>query len=193
MARITDKNKIERLKKSTMKLVAEKGFGGASASLIAKDAKVATGYFYLHYKGKYEMVNSLLHDVYMEIVDKFEELTQQGSSFTETIEKLVRHFFGIANANPIKVKFLYVLTNDYSFVIDQKVKDDIYYLIRKLKELGHTSGVLDTLLSEHDLYLILIINTVQFINQKYKNSKKRVKFTKEDEDHLLYLINKILK
>ena len=40
MARITDLKRIERLKQSTMKLVVEKGFGGASAILIAKDAAV---------------------------------------------------------------------------------------------------------------------------------------------------------
>lgn len=58
MARITDVNRIKRLKDSTMKLVVENGFGGASAAMIAIDAKVASGYFYMHYKGKYEMVNS---------------------------------------------------------------------------------------------------------------------------------------
>ena len=53
MARITDQNKIQRLKQSTMKLVVEKGFGGASAALISNDAQVASGYFYMHYEGKF--------------------------------------------------------------------------------------------------------------------------------------------
>ena len=56
MARIIDTEKIERLKEATMKLVVEHGYGGASAALIAKEAKVAAGYFYMHYSGKYEMV-----------------------------------------------------------------------------------------------------------------------------------------
>jgi AcrR family transcriptional regulator len=193
MARITDQNKIERLKQSTMKLVVERGFGGASASLIAKDAQVASGYFYMHYKGKFEMVNTLLQDVYQEVVDKFEELTNNGSSFNNTIEKMIRHFFRMANAEPIKLKFLYVLTNDYSFVIDQGMRKSIFGLIEKLKEQGYASGELDTQINENDLYLTVIINTIQYINQYYKNSPKKIVFRKGDEDHLIYLTNKILR
>lgn len=193
MARITDQNKIDRLKQSTMKLVVEKGFGGASASLIAKDANVASGYFYIHYKGKYEMVNALLHNVYQEIVSKFEELTNTETSFSNIIENMIRHFFSMANAEPIKLKFLYVLTNDYSFVIDKKMYDNIFKIINILMFDGHSSGQLDKKINQSDLYLTVIINTIQFINQSYKNSSKHVVFKKNDEDHLIYLINKILR
>ncbi len=192
MARITDQNKIDRLKQSTMKLVVEHGFGGASASLIAKDANVASGYFYLHYKGKYEMVNALLQDVYQEIVSKFEELTNDEFSFNDIIEKMIRHFFSMANASPIKLKFLYVLTNDYSFVIDKEMHDNIFKIINVLMFDGHSSGQLDKKINQSDLYLTVIINTIQFINQYYKNSAKPVIFKKADEDHLIYLIKKIL-
>jgi AcrR family transcriptional regulator len=193
MARIIDQKKIERLKQSTMKLVVERGFGGASASLIAKDAEVASGYFYMHYKGKFEMVNALLQDVYQELVDTFEELTSNGSTFNNTIEKMIRHFFCMANTEPIKLKFLYVLTNDYSFVIDKEMKESIFNLIVKAKEQGYASGELDRRVNENDIYLSVIINTIQYINQYYKNSPNQVVFKKEDEDHLIYLTNKILR
>lgn len=193
MARITDQNRIERLKQSTMKLVVEHGFGGASASLIAKDANVASGYFYMHYKGKYEMVNALLQDVYQEVVNKFEELTSNGSTFSNTIEKMIRHFFSMANAEPIKLKFLYVLTNDYNFVIDREMHDNIFKIINVLIYDGHSSGQLDKEINQSDLYLMVIINTIQYINQCYKNSNGPVIFKKKDEDHLIYLINKVLR
>lgn len=193
MARITDKKKIERLKQSTMKLVVERGFGGASASLIAKDAKVASGYFYLHYKGKYEMVNALLHDVYKEVLEKFEELTSHDSTFIEIIENMIRHFFVMANSDPIKLKFLYVLTNDYSFVIDKKMHENIFKIINVLVYDGHASGQLDKKINQSDLYLIVVINTIQYINQFYKNSNKKIILGKENEDHLIYLTTKILK
>lgn len=193
MARITDHNKIERIKQSTMKLVVEHGFGGASASLIAKDANVASGYFYMHYKGKYEMVNALLHDVYQEVINKFEELTSNGSVFSNTIEKMIRHFFSMANAEPIKLKFLYVLTNDYNFIIDREMHNNIFKVINVLMFDGHSSGELDKKINQSDLYLMVIINTIQYINQCYKNSTKPVIFKKKDEDHLIYLINKVLR
>lgn len=193
MARITDQNKIDRLKQSTMKLVVEHGFGGASASLIAKDAGVAAGYFYMHYKGKYEMVNALLQDVYQEVVEKFEELTNDGSSFNNTIERMIRHFFSMANAEPIKLKFLYVLTNDYSFLIDREMHENIFKILNVVMFDGHSSGQLDKVIKQSDLYLMVIINTIQYINQFYKNSPKPVIFKKKDEDHLIYLTNKILR
>jgi len=193
MARITDRNKIERLKQSTMKLVVENGFGGASATLIAKDAKVAAGYFYMHYKGKYALVNALLQDVYQEVVIKFEELAGNGSSFNIIIEKMIRHFFKMANDEPIKLKFLYVLTHDYSFVIDQNMRENIFELIHKLKDQGHRSGELDKNLNEDDIYLTVVLNTIQFINYQYKTNSKKVIFKKKDEDHLIYQTFKILR
>ncbi|WP_346855424.1 TetR/AcrR family transcriptional regulator [uncultured Draconibacterium sp.] len=193
MARITDQKKIERLKQATMKLVVERGFGGASAALIAKEAEVASGYFYMHYKGKYEMVNSILQEVYQEVFGEFEVLIEKELSFSETIETMVRDFVRMANAESIKVKFLYVLTNDYSFVIDQTIRENTFEIIRKVKEFGQSSNALDTKISEDDLYLILFINTIQYINQRYKNSKQKVKISNADVDHLLYLFNKILR
>lgn len=193
MARITDQNRIERLKKSTMKLVVEKGFGGASAALIATDAKVAAGYFYMHYKGKYEMVNSLLQDVYQGIIQKLEELVENGSLFNELVEKLIGYFFNMANIEPMKVKFLYVLSNDYSFVIDQEIRNNSFQFIKRVKELGHSAGMLDLKITEEDLYLFLVVNTIQFINQRFKNYPEIGLLSKDDENHLLYLIHKILK
>ncbi len=193
MARITDQNRIERLKQSTMKLVAENGFGGASASLIAKDAEVASGYFYMHYKGKYEMVNALLHDVYEEVVCKFEELTSEESSFLEIIENMIRYFFEMANNDPIKLKFLYVLTSDYSFAIDKKMHENIFKILNIMVFDGHSSGQLDKEIKPDDLYLIVVINTIQYINHCYKNSGEPIIFNKKDEDHLIYLINKVLR
>jgi AcrR family transcriptional regulator len=193
MARITDLNKIERLKQSTMKLVVEHGFGGASATLIAKEAHVASGYFYIHYKGKYEMVNALLQDVYQEVVTKFKELTDSGASFSNTIENMIRHFFKMANTEPIKLKFLYVLTHDYSFTIDSKMRGNINELIGLIKEQGQNSGELDKNLREEDIYLAVVLNTIQYINHRYKITTKKVTFKKADEDHHIYLTNKILK
>jgi len=192
MARITDQNRIERLKQSTMKLVVENGFGGASAVLIASDAKVAAGYFYMHYKGKYEMVNSLLQEVYQGIITKLEELVENGSTFNEIVENLIKYFFNMANTEPMKVKFLYVLSNDYSFVIDPEVRNNSFQFIKRVKELGYSAGMLDTKITEEDIYLFLVVNTIQFINQRFKNFPESGLFSQADEDHLLYLIHKIL-
>lgn len=193
MARITDKTKIDRLKLATMKLVVERGFGGASVALIANEAGIASGYFYRHYKGKYELVNTILQEVYQEVFAEFDDLLKQGFVFNVVIEKIVRHFVQIANNEPLKVKYLYVLTNDYSFLIDEQLRSNVFLKIEKLKELGQATHLLDEHISEDDLYLILFVHTIQFINQRYKKTKQKVSITNADVEHLLYLFNKFLK
>ncbi|WP_321997158.1 TetR family transcriptional regulator [Draconibacterium orientale] len=192
MARITDQTKIERLKQSTMKLVVDNGFGGASVALISKDAQVASGYFYMHYKGKYELVNTILQEVYSEVFGMFEKLIEQGEPFHVTIENIIRHFVELANKEPIRVKFLYVLTNDYNFVIDKHIQENTQMLLEKLMEMGRSRNELDKTLIVSDLYLILIITTIQFINQKYKYHDENI-IAEEDIKHLLKLIFKFLK
>lgn len=193
MARITDHHKIERLKQSTMKLVVKHGFGGASAALISKDAGVATGYFYMHYKGKYEMVNTIFQEVYQEFIVFFEELEPHNMSFSDSIETIIHRFVKMANAEPIKVKFLYVLSSDYSFAIDPNIRENNFRVIRKLKERGQKANFLDPQITEDDLYLILFITSIQYINQLFKKSSKGVKITETEEKHLFYLITKFLK
>lgn len=193
MARITDLKRIERLKQSTMKLVVEKGFGGASAILIAKDAGVAAGYFYMHYKGKKEMVNSLLQEVYHEMFTKFEELSLQRLTFSMITENMIRNFIELANANPVKIKFLYVLTHDYSFVVDPSIKESIFQLLIQLKNLGHESGELDKEINEDDLYQILIMNVIQTINLAFRKQKGKNSFKNQATEHLIYLTGKVLR
>nr|WP_319573039.1 TetR family transcriptional regulator [uncultured Draconibacterium sp.] len=192
MARITDQTKIERLKQSTMKMVVDNGFGGASVALISKDAQVASGYFYLHYKGKYELVNTLLQEVYSEVFDMFEKFIKQGKPFRVTIENIIRQFVELANKEPIRVKFLNVLTNDYNFVIDKHIQENTQMRLEELMELGRSGNDLDKALNVSDLYLILIITSIQFINQKYKYHSKGI-IAEEDIQHLLRLIFKFLK
>jgi AcrR family transcriptional regulator len=192
MARIADINRIKRLKDSTMKLVVENGFGGASAAMIALDAKVASGYFYMHYKGKYEMVNSLLQEVFQEAAYKLDELLKTGHSFSQIIEEIIDHIFQMAQNDQVKLKFLHVLSNDYSFVIDEEIKVEVFGYLKKMKELGQSSNVIDPTMTEEDLYLYLIVNTIQYIDLHFKFFSVNGELTSENRNHLLYIIRKIL-
>lgn len=174
-----------------MKLVVERGFGRASVALISKDAQVASGYFYMHYAGKYEMVNAILHEVYQEVLVKFENLVSHGYSFWETVEKIVLHFIDIANTDPVKIKFLYVLTNDYSFVLDNQIRENTYRIINRLSEIGLKSESIDRNITEDDLYLVMLSMIFQYVNQHFKKNETSIQ--KEDTKHLLYLIHKLLK
>lgn len=176
-----------------MKLVVEHGFGGASVAMISQHAQVASGYFYMHYTGKYEMVNAILHEVYLEVLTKFEDLMLSNQSFEVTVENIVRHFIEMANNEPEKIKFLYVLTNDYSFVLDKEIKENTYRIIRRLAEMGQKSGTLDPAITDDDLYLFTLTTIFQYINQYFKKHDSVTKIQETETRHLVYLVQKILK
>jgi hypothetical protein len=59
--------------------------------------------------------------------------------------------------------------------------------------IGYKERLLDTKLTPEDIFLYLLINIIQYINQCFKHSSSKTIFTKEDRKHMLYLVNKILK
>ncbi|HNW49962.1 MAG TPA: TetR family transcriptional regulator [Prolixibacteraceae bacterium] len=192
MARITDINRIKRLKESTMKLVVDNGFGGASAAMIAVNAKVSAGYFYMHYKGKYELVNSLLQEVFSEAVGKIEEFLESEHSFSSIVNLIIEYIFHLANEDPVKMKFLYVLSNDYNFVIDPNIRNEVYGFLKRLKELGQETHALDEKITEADLYMLLLVSPIQYINMRFKFFLSKESLTPEDQKHMLYIIQKVL-
>lgn len=193
MARITDSNRIKRLKESTMRLIAEKGFGGASAAMIALDAHVAAGYFYMHYKGKYEMVNTLLQEVFQEAVFKLEEYLEGSHTFNQVVDEIIGHIFIMASTDPVKLKFLYVLSNDYSFVIDHETRQKVFGFLARMIELGKSDHSIDPRLTVHDLYLLVLVTTIQFINLRFKFQPESPAISLEEKEHLRYMIQKVLK
>ena len=132
-----------------------------------------------------------MHEVYNEVLVRFEDFVQHGYSFWETVEKIARHFIEIANTEPVKIKFLYVLTNDYSFVLDKEIKENTYRIINRLRGMGQESDDLDKNISDDDLYLILLATIFQYINLHFKRNETKIQ--EKETQHLLYLIRKLLK
>lgn len=169
MARSIDETKIERIKEATMQMVVSKGFGNASISEIARKAGVAEGYLYNFYKSKAELVESMLHFHINELTDKLENLLNHQTSTTEIIQQFIKEIFTIANENPEKIKFLYVLMNDYNFTIQQSQRERIFQLCGQVKEKGIQSGEIRPDIDEEEIYLIGVTYPIQFINLRFKN------------------------
>lgn len=169
MARLIDETKIERIKEATMQMVVAKGFGNASISEIAKKAGVAEGYLYSFYKGKTDLVESLLHFHINELSDKLEGLLNSDLSIEELFQQFISEIFNNAKANPVRTKFLYVLMNDYNFTIQESHRERIYDLCRRVKEKGLQSGEIRADIDEEEIYLIGVTYPIQFINLRFKN------------------------
>lgn len=192
MARVIDESKIERIKEASIQLVVEKGFGNASISEIANRAGVAEGYLYRHYKGKTELVEDLLNLHTNQLIDKLEELLENQFSVSKIIEQLIRALFEIANQNPNRIKFLFVLMNDYNFNIQENQRERIYSLCRRIKEKGLASGELNASTDEEDIYLLGVTIPIQFINYRLKNFFNRSELGENEINKLLNIckINK---
>ena len=169
MARNVDETKIERIKTAALEMVVQKGFGGASISEIAKLAGVAEGYLYRHYKGKTELVNDLLFSNLNEIIDKLEKFLDSNSSTKDIFEQLIRLLFDMANNQPEKIKFLYVLMHDYNFKVLESQRERIFNLCTRVKEKGQTSGELNVSFDEEEIYLLAVVYPIQFINLRFKS------------------------
>jgi len=169
MARLIDESKIERIKEATLQMVVSKGFGNASISEIAKKAGVAEGYLYSFYKSKTELVESLLYFLINELADKLESLLHGKFSSPDIFEQLIHELFAMANSQPEKIKFLYVLMNDYNFKIQENQRKRIFQLCQQVKEKGISSGEIRQDIDEEEIYLIGVTYPIQFINLRLKN------------------------
>ena len=169
MARNIDENKIIRIKEATMQMVVTNGFGNASISRIAKLAGVAEGYLYNYYRSKTELVEDLLYTNMNEIADKLDNLLAGNYSTPEVFEHLIRLLFEIANGQPERIKFLYVMMNDYNFKIQESQRLRILNLCRQVKINGNNKGDLKSDIDEEEIYLIGVTYPLQFINLRIKS------------------------
>ena len=169
MARNIDDTKIERIKTAALEMVVQRGFGGASISEIAKLAGVAEGYLYRHYKGKSDLVNDLLFSNLNELIDKLEKLLDSNYSTKDIFEQLIRLLFNLANHQPERIKFLYVLMHDYNFKIQEEQRERIFKLCTRVKEKGQTSGEMNENIDEEEIYLLAVVYPIQFINLRLKS------------------------
>jgi len=193
MARSIDITKLESIKQNAVKLIVEKGYGGASISNIAKKAKVAEGYLYRFYKSKEELVSDLLNSKINEIADNLEDSILKSESFDHIIELLIRGIFTIAKKSTNDIKFLYVMMNDYSFSITSSIKERIRVLCEEARDKGSELGELDEMIKVDELYMFAVIYPIQFINLRLKGFFGENSWTEEDIERMIKICIKTFK
>lgn len=176
-----------------MEMVVLKGFGNASISEIARNAGVAEGYLYNFYKGKADLVESLLSVAINEISDKLESLLNENFSLPDIFEQLIRQFFAMANEQPEKIKFLYVLMNDYNFKVQESQRQRIVGLCMQAKDKGIASGEIREDIDEEEIYLIAVTNPIQFINLRFKNFFNKSTLGNAEMEKIIRICNNSIK
>ncbi len=79
--------KREAILKATLNLLVERGFHDTPTSLIAKEAGVATGTLFHHFKNKEELINAL----YLETKRKMIEVLKKDVHLAGNIEEKIKH------------------------------------------------------------------------------------------------------
>ncbi len=185
MSRLIDETKIERFRNTTIEMVVNKGFGGASISEIAKKAGVAEGYLYRYYKGKTELVDDLLFSNLNELINKLEEFLDDLHSVKDIFEQLIRVLFEIANKYPGRIKFLFVLMHDYNFTVQDTQRKRIIGLCKRVREKGIITKEIDKTIDEEEIFLLGFIYPIEFINLRLKNLFNRTALGEKEIQRVL--------
>jgi len=168
MARAIDEMKIERIKNATIEMVVANGYGGASISKIAKNAKVAEGYLYRFYASKNDLVNDLLFTSVNELADELEAILDDKHSVWEIFRQLHHSLFKLAHTNPDKMKFIFVLIHDYNFELINSQRRRIFDLCKRVKDIGISKMEFRSDITEEEIYLMGVSYPIQFINLRFK-------------------------
>jgi AcrR family transcriptional regulator len=168
MARLVDESKLARIHAATIELVVEKGYGGASISAIANKAGVAEGYLYRFYNSKQELVTSLLYSKINYLVVKLKEFLIQDIEIKTVIELLIGEIFILAETVQNEIRFIHVLMHDYNFQVSEQQRGEIKILCEKVIESGVNRGELNPALTSEEVYSMVIIYPVEFINLRIK-------------------------
>lgn len=178
--RITDDNKIERLEQATIAHVVDKGFGGASVAAIAKSADVSKGYLYRFHKTKHELVQALLTRYINTIIDQIDEGLKQNISVDLILTSMIDHTFGVAKKHPNHIKFIYVLMHDYNFQLEVEQKQKIKDVIERFHTRGVTQNIVNKAVTAEEIFTIVVIYPIDFINLRFKQFFKSSGWDNED-------------
>lgn len=185
MAKRIDETKIERIRRSAIEIISEQGIPGCSVAAIAKRADVSVGYLYRHYAGKEALVNDMLTMMFDLIDQKITALIADCKGLEYVVDGVVRHILSIAELDKERVKFLIMLTNDFSIAINPTLRERIAALAEELMDnVKHTANLRSDL-REEDLYFALIGVPMQYLAQRYTQIISAQCSPECDADHIV--------
>ncbi|MBB6213968.1 AcrR family transcriptional regulator [Anaerosolibacter carboniphilus] len=181
MARVTDPQKIEDVKRAAMEIVVEYGYRGASIASIAKKAGVSVGYLYRYYKSKEELLEDLMNTHLGEIKNELLGDAMASSTIYEFVYNLIHTVFRLAIEDTIYAQMLatLVLDVDIEKIMGQRDKEFKSKAIERITELGKLTGEIGEHVDEEDIILILMTIPFRYVLLKIKEDHHERFFQKE--------------
>lgn len=188
MARITDPQKIESVRRAVMEIVAEKGFRKISISAIAKKAEVSVGYLYRYYESKEALLDELFDNALLDIGTEMIDIIMDNNNTTikDIIWSEVSAVFNLAKLDPTRAKLLatLVLDSDIDSILrkgDKKLKNDI---LETFMSIGRKTGELADEIEKEDVFLIISSVPFRYIMLKLKENNVENFFNQKSIDRI---------
>lgn len=169
MARITDPNKLERIKQATLETIVQQGLEKTTISTIARAAGVSEGYLYRHYAGKQELIEALFQERVEAIqVELNHILSQDGISLQGTVESFVRGVVTRAIEAPDASKFYYTLLHNYNFEPNEEQRERMLKTLERMRTLGLEAKQIYPGLTLEELYLCTVMLPIDNVHLKMR-------------------------
>lgn len=191
MARITDPNKLEKIKRVTMEMMAENGYKDMAVSKIAKKAEVSVGYLYRHFDGKIDLINTLSNEYFEMFNSQLNASISSDSSLKDVVHLYISTLIDLALDDPVPIMFLSSLVSDRSFHKEKANGDPII----KLEELAKRiianrtkTGEMRKDLEVADFVLIFVELPLNYVYMRLVNALDSTKLQKSDVSKLTEII-----
>lgn len=186
MARITDPQKIENVKRAAMEIIVEYGYRGASIAAIAKKANVSAGYLYLHYGSKEDLLDDLINTNLAEIRNTCYQYAVTSTSIYGFFQNTIRTLFELAKEDPIYIQLVatLVLDIDAEKVLHEKNEAFKYRMLEKVFEINNHTGECHEYISEENIMLTLMTLPFRYILLKIKETDYERFFQEEQVEKI---------
>jgi len=178
--------KMERIKNATMEIMAESGYDGMSIAAISQKAGVSSGYLYLHYSGKEELILDIIESNFYVLKDRIlYGINAQVQTVYEYVYNIIDNFFELANSDPILAKFITKLVWEKNppTKAQEQQKKEMHEIAETILFLGRKTGELDPQTTYKEIELVFFTLPFRYIELEFEENKNK-KFTKEEVKRL---------
>ena len=191
--RETDLNKLDKVKMAALKTIVEKGYHGATISLIAKKAGVSDGYLYRHYANKNELVKSLFIESMGHYHNLFFQLIENEKDVKNVLHKSLKFLSATTVEAPEITAFIFIMDHDHNFDFPEVVKKDFVKIGQRLWAKGIQTGEINNKRNIEDVLAISFGIPVKILEMRRKGVVSKEQISEKDISNIVDMCLNALK
>ncbi|OJJ15643.1 hypothetical protein BKI52_37810 [marine bacterium AO1-C] len=190
MPRPTDIDQLEKVKKTAIHLIVEKGYEKTTIADIAKAAGVSAGYIYRHYKGKQAMIQQIFEERSLNFERIVDRILAQTHEMQEVIEIYVKEVFKNARENNVVYRFMFLIAQEKAFTKSGDRPIIIERVAKKVLDKGQAQFA--NIVNTEIIQLVLFNLPQRFVENRINNDGRFQNISAEDEHRMLQICKKSL-